>query len=70
MKSMKPSTKYWKIALNIITMIIAILFCFFLLPKIIVFFMPFVIVGIIALIANPMVKFLEKGSRLSDGQAL
>ncbi len=57
---MKPSTKYWKIALNIITMILAVLFCFFLLPKIIVFFMPFVIGGIIALIANPMVKFLEK----------
>ena len=60
MKSMKPSTKYWKIALNIISMILAVLFCFFLLPKIIVFLMPFIIGGIIALIANPVVKFLEK----------
>ncbi len=57
---MKPSTKYWKIALNIISMILAVLFCFFLLPKIIVFLMPFIIGGIIALIANPVVKFLEK----------
>ncbi len=57
---MKQSTKYWKIALNILTMLFAILFCFFILPKIVVFLMPFVIGGIIAMIANPMVKFLER----------
>lgn len=57
---MKPSTKYWKIALNIVTMILAILFCLFILPKIFVYFMPFVVGGIIALIVNPVVRFLEK----------
>lgn len=57
---MKQSTKYWKITLNIATMLLAVLFCLFILPKIIVFFMPFVVGAIIALIANPMVKFLEK----------
>ncbi len=57
---MKPSTKYWKIALNIVTMLLAILFCLFILPKIIVYFTPFVVGGIIALIVNPVVRFMEK----------
>lgn len=57
---MRPSIKYWKITLNIVTMLLAILFCLFILPKIIVYFMPFVIGGIIALIVNPVVKFLER----------
>ena len=60
MKFMKPSTKYWKIAINIVTMLAAVLFCIFILPRIIVYFMPFVVGGIIALIANPFVRFLEK----------
>lgn len=57
---MKPSTKYWKIALNIVAMLLAILFCLFILPKIIVYFTPFVVGGIIALIVNPVVRFMEK----------
>lgn len=57
---MKPLVKYCKIALNIFTMLIAVIFCLFILPKIIVYFMPFVIGGIIAMIANPFVRFLEK----------
>ncbi len=57
---MKPSTKYLKIAINIITMILAVVFCIWLLPKLIVYFMPFVVAAIIALIANPLVKFLER----------
>lgn len=40
---------------------ILLLFCLiFILPKIIVFFMPFVIGFILSLIANPLVRFLEK----------
>ena len=57
---MKPSIKYCKIVLNIVTMILAVLFCLHILPRIIVYFMPFVIGGCIALLANPMVKVLEK----------
>ncbi|HKM22222.1 MAG TPA: sporulation integral membrane protein YtvI [Lachnospiraceae bacterium] len=57
---MTPLVKYCKIALNIITMTLAVVFCLFILPKIIVYFMPFVIGGIIAMIANPLVRFLEK----------
>jgi len=49
-----------KIAINIITMIFAAAFCIWLLPKLIVYFMPFVVAAVIALIANPLVKFLER----------
>lgn len=57
---MKPSIKYLKITINLITMILAVGFCVWLLPKLIIFFMPFVVAGTIALIANPLVKFLER----------
>ncbi len=61
---MKQSTKYLKITVNIVTMILAVTFCIWILPKIIVYFMPFVVAGVIALIANPLVKFLEKRIKL------
>ncbi len=57
---MTPLVKYCKIALNIFTMLVAVAFCLFILPRIVVYFMPFVIGGIIAMIANPFVRFLEK----------
>lgn len=57
---MKQSTKYLKITVNILSMIAIFVFCFWLLPKILLYFMPFVIAGIVALIANPLVKFLEQ----------
>ena len=57
---MKQSTKYLKITVNILSMVAIFVFCVWLLPKIIVYFMPFVIAGIVALIANPLVKFLEQ----------
>ncbi len=57
---MKPSTKYLKITVNIVSMALIFAFCIWILPKLIVYFMPFVIAGIIALIANPLVRFLEQ----------
>lgn len=57
---MKPSTKYLKITINILSMALIFVFCVWVLPKIILYFMPFVIAGIIAMIANPMVRFLEQ----------
>ena len=57
---MKPSTKYLKIAINILSMGAIFVFCVWILPKIILYFMPFVIAAIIAMIANPMVRFLEQ----------
>lgn len=57
---MKQSTKYLKITVNILSMAAVFLFCVYLLPKILVYFMPFIIAGIVALMANPLVKFLEQ----------
>lgn len=57
---MKKSLLYMKIGLNILTTILIVCFCIFLLPKVIRFFWPFVVGWIIALIANPLVRFLEK----------
>ena len=57
---MKQSIKYLKILCNLAAFIL-ILFCLiFILPKLIVFFLPFVIGFILSLIANPLVRFLEK----------
>ena len=57
---MKPSTKYLKILINYILLITAIFFFFWLLPKAIIYFMPFVIAIVIALIASPLVRLLER----------
>ncbi|MBD5501253.1 MAG: sporulation integral membrane protein YtvI [Lachnospiraceae bacterium] len=51
---------YMKVFLNLGIMLSIVLFCLFLLPRIIIYFMPFVVGWIIALIASPLVKFLEK----------
>lgn len=56
---MYDSKKYLKILLNICLLILLVILIFFIVPKLAVFFMPFVIGWIIALIANPLVKFLE-----------
>lgn len=57
---MKQSVKYLKIICNF-AVFFFVLFCIiFAVPKIIVFFMPFVIGFILSLIANPLVRFLEK----------
>ncbi len=55
---------YLKIMTNFIIAILVVLFVFLLLPKILGFFMPFVIGWIVAMIANPLVKFLEKKVRI------
>ncbi len=51
---------YLKVFINLGITLAIILACLFLLPRVIVYFMPFVIGWIIALIASPMVRFLEK----------
>lgn len=57
---MKKSQLYLKILLNLVIFILGILFCFLALPKLLGLFMPFVIGWIIAMIANPLVRFMEK----------
>lgn len=57
---MKPSVKYLKILCNLAAFALLLFCLIFILPKIIVFFMPFVIGFVLSLIANPLVRFLEK----------
>ena len=52
-------TKYVKASVNIVLAALALAAVVFLLPKVIVFFTPFIVGWIIALIARPMVHFLE-----------
>lgn len=51
---------YVKVVLNLLTALIVLLLCVFLLPRCIYFFMPFVIGWIISLIASPVVRFFEE----------
>ena len=53
-------SKHVKIIFNLLVYILGILFLCLLLPKLLKFFMPFVIGWIISLIANPLVRFCEK----------
>lgn len=55
---------YIKVAFNLLTALVIILLCIFLLPRLLIFFMPFVIGWIISLIASPLVRFLEKKLRI------
>lgn len=57
---MKPSARtYVKVVMNLSIALVIALLLILLLPKLIVFFMPFVVGYIIALIANPIVRFFE-----------
>ena len=51
---------YIKAVLNILTALVVLSLCIFLLPRVIVFFMPFVIGWIISLIAAPLARLLEE----------
>ena len=57
---MRGKDVYIKIVVDFIIAILALLVLIFIVPKAIKFFLPFVIGWIIAMIANPVVKFLEK----------
>lgn len=58
---MTPSKKrYIKAVLNLFIFLVSLLLIIFLVPKLFVFFAPFVVGWVIACIAGPMVKFLEE----------
>ncbi|MCI5872349.1 MAG: sporulation integral membrane protein YtvI [Roseburia sp.] len=57
---MKQSTKYLKILSNLLMAVGVLLFLVFALPRILGYFFPFVCGFILSLIANPVVRFLEK----------
>lgn len=52
--------RYLKVSLNLVLAVIVLLLVIFVLPKILMFFSPFIIGAIIAAIAAPMVKFCEE----------
>lgn len=60
MINLKKSTKYMKIFANLIYVILVICILAFAVPKFLGFFSPFVVGFILSLIANPVVRFLEK----------
>lgn len=51
---------YLKVTLNLFTALAVALLCIFLLPRLILFFMPFILGWIISLIASPVVRFFEE----------
>ncbi len=51
---------YLKVTLNLFTALMAVLLCIFLLPRLIWFFMPFILGWLISLIASPVVRFFEE----------
>lgn len=57
---MKQSTKYLKIFCNLLTAVMILLFLIFAFPRILGYFFPFVCGFVLSLIANPVVRFLEK----------
>lgn len=59
-----PYRKYLKASLNLLTALLILLAVLFLLPKILGFFLPFVVGAMIAMIANPLVHFLDKRIRI------
>ncbi|MBP5281606.1 MAG: sporulation integral membrane protein YtvI [Lachnospiraceae bacterium] len=56
--------KYCKAVVNIVVAIVVTLFAVLFLPKILAFFAPFVVGGVIAWLAGPLVNFFEKKVKL------
>ncbi|NLL78850.1 MAG: sporulation integral membrane protein YtvI [Clostridiales bacterium] len=52
--------RYMKAIVNLFVAAVTLLLCIFVLPKLLMFFMPFVIGWIISLIASPLVRFFEE----------
>ncbi len=51
---------YLKVLVNLGIMLLLLLVCIFVVPRIIIVFMPFVVGWVIAMIASPLVRFFEK----------
>ena len=56
--------KYRKSFTNLILIVVIVLGCIFIAPKIILLFMPFIIGWFLALLANPLVKFFEEKMKI------
>ena len=60
----QPVKRYLKVLLNLLLALAALLLCIFALPRLLLFFMPFLVGWIIAAIANPLVRFFEEKLRI------
>lgn len=60
----QPVKRYSKVFLNLFLALICLLLCIYVVPRIILFFLPFVIGWMIAAIANPLVRFFEEKLRI------
>lgn len=56
--------KYWKALSNLAIALLVLLFAIYVAPKILIFFSPFVVGWVIALIAGPFVRFFEEKIKL------
>lgn len=56
----KELRRYGKIAVNLVLAVVVLVIFIWIVPKVILFFMPLLIGWLIALVANPLVKFLEE----------
>ncbi len=56
--------KYWKALTNIVIALAILLLIIFFVPRVLVFFLPFVVGWVIALIASPLVRFFEEKVKL------
>lgn len=61
---MKSSRKYFKALVNLGVAVTILLLVVLLLPRLLVWFMPFVMAGIISMIASPLVRFFEEKIKL------
>ncbi len=52
--------RYLRCIVNILLYLAGVVLVFVLTPKLLVFFMPFVVGWLIALLANPLVRFMER----------
>lgn len=61
---MKSSRKYFKALANLGVAVAVLLLVILLLPRLLLWFMPFVMAGIISMIASPLVRFFEEKIKL------
>lgn len=57
---MSNNTKYLKIACNLLIFVVTLLLIIKVVPKVMVFFSPFVVGFVISLMVNPVIRFLER----------
>ena len=58
------TSKYGKACVNLLLAVVIILVCIYIVPKIIILFMPFIVGWFLASLANPLVRFFEEKMKI------